>query len=102
MCRRGNWWEQQRDTTSLPPALGSTEGTIWRKLMKGRLLISVTAALLAVGSALVYAEPGGPPGGKGGGSPGAQTPDTPPGSGDKKGQPKTEQPGSKQGTQRKE
>jgi hypothetical protein len=68
--------------------------------MKGRLMISVAAAALAVGTALVYAEPGGQPGGKG--TPEAQTPDTPPGVGEKKGQPKTEQPGSKQGTQRKE
>jgi hypothetical protein len=66
------------------------------------LLLSVVAAALAVGTALVYAEPGGQPGGGGKGSPGAQTPDTPPAAGEKKSSPKAETPGSKEGTKSKE
>jgi Protein of unknown function (DUF1236) len=57
--------------------------------MKARMLVSVAAAALAVGTVLVSAQPGGP-GGKGAPSPGAQAPEGQPGQ--KEGQPKATQP----------
>ena len=58
--------------------------------MKSRLLVSVAAATLAVGTAFVMAQPA-DKGGKGGQAPATQAPDAQPG-GQKEGQPKTTQP----------